>query len=176
MESNVTEYACSQKNEGKWLIYKLLLLLLYATYTIVYLYVIVKIGFVPLGALIPITLWIMIYFTWRYTSPDYKYTIDAGDLTFYVSYGKKTHKKFKAHIKDVIAIAPREKIREHLNGIKPKKIYNALSSKHESDAYAIVFKKETKVCIFYLKATRDTVKALHYYNKNTVIQPSEDSL
>lgn len=169
MESISAEYSCSQKIEGKWLIYKLLLLLLYASYTAVYLYVIIKIAFVPLGALIPVTLWIMIHFTWRYTSPDYKYTVDAGNLSFYVSYGKKTHEKFKLRIKDAIMIAPRDKIGDSLRDLKIEKAYNALPSKKEQDAYAIVFKKETKVCIFCFKVTRDTIKSLHYYNKNTII-------
>ncbi len=169
MENNALEYACSQKREGKWILYKLLLLLLYTSYTSIYLYAIIKFAFVPLGALIPLTLWIIIHFTWRYTNPDYKYTIDAGVLTFYVKYGKKTHEKFKLHIKDALAIAPRDEIYRHSNGVKIEKSYNALPSKNETDAYAILFKKETKVCIFVFKVTRSTVKSLHYYNKTTTI-------
>lgn len=169
MESNIIEYACAQKLCGKWIAYKCLLLLFYLSFTAAYLYFIIQIAFVPLGALIPIFLWIMIYFTWRYTSPDYKYTIDAGNLTFYVSYGKKTCEKFKLHIKDAVAIAPIDKIQEQLNISKPEKVYNTLPSKNESDAYAILFKMERKVCIFYFKVTRDTLKALHYYNKATII-------
>ncbi len=169
MGINATEYSCSQKREGKWKLYRILLVFLYVFYTVAYLYAIIETRFFALGALIPVTLWIIVYFTWRYTSPDYKYTIDAGILTLYVSYGKKTHEKIKLHIKDAIAIAPRDKIGEYLKDLKIEKAYNALPSSKEQDAYAIIFKKETKVCIFYLKVTRDTLKALHYYNKSTII-------
>ena len=169
MESNILEYSCAQKPHGKWIVFKCLLLLFYLSFTVAYFFFIVEIGFVPLGALIPLFLWIMIYFTWRYTSPDYKYTIDAGVLTFYVSYGKKTHEKFKLHIKDAIVIAPFGEISLYKSGVKIKKTYNALPSNNESDAYAIIFKKETKVYIFFFKATRDAIKALHYYNKATII-------
>jgi hypothetical protein len=170
MENNTTELAYEQKCEGKWILFKLLLLALYVGYTVTYLYVIIKTGFFPLGALIPFTLWIIVYFTWRYTSPDYKYTIGAGTLTFSVSYGKKTHEKFKIHLKDALAIAPRERIGTVLKETKIHKSFSALPSKSESEVYAIAFKKETKVYILHLKVTRDTVKALYYYNKNTIIK------
>ncbi len=169
MGTNAAEYSCSQKREGKWKLYRFLLALLYVSYTVAYFYIIIETRFFPLGALIPVTLWIIVYFTWRYTSPDYKYTIDAGILTFYVSYGKKTHEKFKLHIKEALAIVPHDQLREHIDGVKIKKAYNALPSKSESDAYSIVFEKETKVYIFNFKVTRDTLKALHYYNNTTVI-------
>ena len=169
MDCNILEYSCAQKPQGKWILFKCLLILAYLAFTVAYFFFIVEIGFIPLGAMIPLLLWIMIYFTWRYTNPDYKYTIDAGVLTFYISYGKKTHEKFKLHIKEAIAIVPRDETPRYKAELKVKKTYNALPTKNEKDAYAIIFKKETKVCIFFLKVTRDTIKALHYYNKNTII-------
>jgi len=169
MESYSYEYAYSQKTEGAWCVFKLLLLLLYATYTGVYLYLIIKFAFLPLGALIPITLWIMIYFTWRYTCPDYKYVIDAGILSFYVSYGKKMCKKLEIHIKDALLIAPRDEVMKETANLSPK-IYCALPSKAENEAYGIAFKKNAKVYIFVFKVTRDAMKSLHYYNTNTVIK------
>ncbi len=169
MDNNIHEYACTQKCEGKWILFKFLLAFFYVAYTVAYMYAIIKTRFFPLGALIPVTLWIIIHYTWRYTSPDYKYTIGAGMLTFYVSYGKTAHEKFKLHISDAIMIAPRDKIDLRNEGIRINKTYNALPSKSESDSYSAVFKKETKVCIFHFKVTRDTLKALHYYNKSTVI-------
>lgn len=84
MELNTYEYSAEQKTEGKWLVYKLLLVSAYIAYTLIYLALIIKTGFVPLGALIPLTLWIIIFFTWRYTSPDYTYTVLSGELTFTV--------------------------------------------------------------------------------------------
>ena len=73
------------------------------------------------------------------------------------------------HIKDATLIVPKSELASHINGISANKIYDALPSKDESEAYAMVFKTETKVCIFIFKVTRDTLKALHYYNKNTVM-------
>ena len=170
MDTNASEFGCSQQREGKWKLYKWLLLLLYVAYTVTYLFVIIETRFFPLGALIPVTLWIIVHFTWRYTNPDYKYVVDAGVLTFYVSYDKKTREKFKIHLKEALAIAPKEQIYKETRGLKIQKSYNALPTKHETDAYAIVFKKETKVCILYLKVTRATLKSLHYYNNNTILQ------
>ena len=175
MEGNAHEYACARKSEGKWLIFKLLLILLYVAYTIGYLYAIIATRFFSLGALIPVTLWILVYFTWRYASPDYKYTIEAGMLRLFVSYGKKTHEKLKIHLKDAVAITPKEEIYAALSKTKVKKAYDVTPSKSEKDVYAIAFKEETKVYILYIKVTRDTLKALYYYNKNTIMNSvSED--
>ena len=169
LDTNAHEFSCSQKPEGKWIIYKLALLFFYTAYTLVYLYLIIKHAFVPLGALIPLTLWIFVYFTWRYTSPDYKYKIDAGNLVFYVIYGKREHEKLRIHLKDAVCIAPCIEAQRHARDMKIKRAYTALPSKNESDAYGIIFEKNEKLSIFTFKVTRDTLKALCYYNKNTVI-------
>ena len=68
-----------------------------------------------------------------------------------------------------MAIAPKERIGELLIGRKVEKIYNVLPSKSETEVYSIAFEKETKLYILNIKVTRDTTKALHYYNKNTII-------
>ena len=169
MDYNNYEFSCEQKSEGKWKLFKALLLLAYVAYTAIYLFLIIKFAFVPLGALIPFTLWIIVYFTWRYTKPEYKYRIESGYLIYSVSYGKKDNEKLKIHISEADAVAPKSIIEEAFKSSSPK-IYNAVPSKAESDAYGIAFKTGTKVCILYFKVTRDTVKCLHYYNKATVTE------
>ena len=149
---------------------KFLLMFTYTGYTILYFYFIFKLALIPLGALIPLTLWIMIHFTWRYTNPEYKYTIDGGVFDFYVSYGKKNRLKFSIHIKDALAIAPKNEIVGFLKNRVPYKSYTALSTKSESEAYSIAFEMKSKVNILHFKSTRDAIKLLHYYNNDTIIE------
>ena len=169
MDFNCYEFSYEQKNEGKWKFFKALLLLAYALYTAIYLFLIIKFAFVPLGALIPFTLWIIVYFTWRYTKPEYKYKIESGYLVYSVSYGKRDKEKLRIHIADAKMIAPKS-VLDSQKEIVPEKIYSAIPSKSETELYGIAFEKETKVCIFYFKVTRDTIKCLNYYNKSTITQ------
>ena len=90
---NTYEYGAEQKSEGKFRTMRMLMLCGYILYAIVYFVIIYITRIFPLGALIPLTLWIIVYFTWRYTKPDYRYVIEHGDMTFSISYGKKKRGK-----------------------------------------------------------------------------------
>jgi hypothetical protein len=167
MEINSYECVFEQKAEGKYLFYKISLVSLYVIYTLLYFLIIFVTRLIPLGALIPLTLWIIIYFTWKYTSPAYKYAINSGVLTFSVIYGKKEKKIFETRVSETLKIAKAESFDQAAKGYE--KVYSAVPKKNENDTYGMLFKKNTKLYIFYFKATRDALKVLHYYNKNTEI-------
>ena len=168
---NTYEYAATQKSEGKWLIYRILLMALYISYTAGYFIFIFVTRMIPLGALIPVTLWIIIYFTWKYTKPDYKYVIEAGKLTFYVLYGnKKKRQKAEIQISSAEKIAPVHDISDEISAFAPQNTYNALPSVNAADAYAALYKDEAgKRCVFYFVATAQALKLLHFYNSRTVV-------
>ena len=67
------EYVVAQKAEGRFLLRKLLFLLLYVVYIVSLLLVgvITRIG-IPLLALVPVTTWILVFFTWRYAKVEYE--------------------------------------------------------------------------------------------------------
>ena len=163
------EYSYSIKCEGKWIFYKALLLLFYLTYTASYLFLIIKYAFIPLGALIPVTLWIIAHFTWRYTSPDYSYKIEAGALTLFVIYGARKKEKIKIHLKDASLIAPKALAQKFVKD-KGAKIYSALTEKSSPDAYGIVFGEKSNPTLLLIDAPRDAKRALNYYNKDTVLE------
>lgn len=168
---NTYEYSATQKSEGKWLIYKILLMTLYVLYAAGYFILIFITRMIPLGALIPVTLWIIIYFTWKYTKPDYKYVIEAGKLTFYVLYGNKTkRKKAEIRVSSAEKIAPVRDISEDISAFAPEITYSALPCGDASDAYAALYKDEAgKRCVFYFVATAQALKLLHFYNSRTII-------
>lgn len=97
--STVYEFKAEQKHEEKWLLLRILLIIASVLYTVGYLALIISTRIIPLGALIPLTLWILIFFTWRYANPDYEYTIASGVMSYYVRYGNKKKKKLKAQIR-----------------------------------------------------------------------------
>ena len=165
------EYTVEQKCEGKWKLRKRLMLTLYVFYTIAYFLVIYITRIIPLGALIPVTLWILIFFTWRYVKPEYKYRIESSFLTFTVIYGVRTKKEiFKTKICDAEYILPLTEAEALIRDLKPRIRYNALPCANCEDAYAMLYTDaDGRRCIFTFKATAQALKSLRFYNSSTKI-------
>lgn len=172
MEFNTYEYSAQQKSEGKFLVRKILMLLLYLAFTTAYLVVIFVTRIIPLGALIPVFLWMLIFFTWRYVKPDYKYEIATGMMTFSVKYGNKKKGKTVTEFKVSTAekILPVATYGEEIAAFAPKKVYSALPSQNATDAYAALYTDQNgDRCVFYFVATEQALKLLRFYNSRTVV-------
>ncbi len=167
------EFSVSQKNEGKWRLFKWLLLLFYTAFAGAYFAFIYKIGFIPLGALIPLFLWILVFFTWKYTKPDYKYKISEAHISFYKIIGKRQKEILKIKIAEAKYIIPLEQALEEIKAFAPQKTFSALPCHLSTDSYIILYKENGKSCAFMFKATADALKCLRFYNKSTVITPTE---
>lgn len=173
MDFNSYEYTVDQRCEGKWLLGKIGLILLYVAYSAIFFGITYVTKLTPLCAILPLTLWIMVYFTWRYTSPEYKYEVESGELRFYVIYGgKKKREKFRTRVADAEMIAPKDEVLSRLGSESPRH-FSATPKNNCPDEYAVLFKQGEKRCIFTFRATRDAIKILHYYNKSTVIKDTE---
>ncbi len=170
---NTYEYTAAQKPEGKWKARRLLMLLAYALYSATYLTVILITKVIPLGALIPVTLWIIVYFTWGFVNPEYKYLIEKGTLTYFVIYGNKK-KELKAKMSFKVsyaeAIAPRAEIEALAKELADVKVFSAIPSVSAADQYGALYKdEEGQYCIFYFVATSQALKLLRFYNSKTVV-------
>jgi len=168
---NTCEYASERKAEGKFKLFKTLMLTAYLLYAVVYFLIIYITRIFPLGALIPITLWIIVYFTWGYTKPDYKYVIEKGVFTFFVSYGKKrTKKKTEFKISSAEAIAPKSVLEDKIKDFAPQNIYSAVPSVNSSDVYAALYVDGNgKKCVLYFVAIQQALKLMHFHNSKTEI-------
>ena len=138
MEASATyEYVVSQKGK-KVAAKKAVFLVLYLVYVIAVFTVgaISKI-LLPCLAFVPLSLWIIAFFTWRYTNVELEYSMTSGEVTVSNIYGgrsKKTVTKFK--IKDCELIAPlNEENRESLARFGAERSVSALSSPDAADAY-----------------------------------------
>ncbi len=126
----------------------------------------------PLITFVPVSCWIISFFTWRYTCPEYKYRTISGQLEFYTIYGGKTTKKiFEAHIADADEIAPYgERAAAGIEKWKPEHSYFGVSDLTSPDAYYMLFTDEDgRRCVYYFEATEKALKILSFYNKKTVV-------
>ena len=165
------EFVVAQKAEGRFLRRRILFVLMYMLYVATFLIVgiITRIG-IPLVALVPVTTWILIFFTWRYVQVEYEYSM--------------TRKKImEVHIKDAAAILPLSDPRTEVevDRFAPEVVYNAVPSTKAEDTYVMLFEDRTeqikgkgKHMAFTFVATTQALKIMKYYNSfaTTVVDVS----
>ena len=113
----------------------------------------------------------LVFFTWRYTKPDYRYFIEKGTLSFYVYFGKKTKKKkTEFTISSAEAIAPIDSLKEKIREFAPAAVYSAVPSIKSTDVYAALYTdSKGKKCVLYFVATERALKLLRFYNSRTEV-------
>ena len=174
MEFNRYEYAVDKKPEGKNLCFRIFLITAYVIFVMLYFALVVYTRLIPLGAFIPLFVWIFVFLTWKYACPDYKYQIEGNQLTFNVLYaGKKSKRGFSVKISEIAQIAPVSKISVNFKIFSRANTYNALPCKNAQDAYAAVFSKGGTPCIFIFQATHAALKLLKSYNQNTIVESTK---
>lgn len=165
------EYTAKKEREGFYGMLRWLLILFYIIFVGVYFLIIFLTRMIPLGALIPIALWILIYFTWRYVCIEYKYEISGSELTFSVIYGKKARVKAKIHLNEAEEILPLEEAGESIKSFGAAVKHSALPKKNDPDAYVILYRnREGKNCVFTFRATAEALHCIHLYNKSMKIR------
>ncbi len=169
-EITTYEYVVAQKNEGKWKLKRLGLIFLYAAFVFAWFIFGAVSNMWPLLALIPVTLWMLIFFTWRYVNVEYEYSMFSGNVIISNIYGGRSRKKIvEFKIKDCSLIAPVSSHALKAEEYEPKKVYNALSSARAEDAYFALFEIDGKKCIAYFEATERSLKICKYYNSSATV-------
>ncbi|MBQ8339573.1 MAG: hypothetical protein IJY16_03920 [Clostridia bacterium] len=173
------EFVVRQKNEGKWLFARIGLIFLYVAYVVTLLSVgLLARIVVPLLALIPISLWILIFITWRYVSVEYEYSITSGVLTFTKIYGGRSRKRIlELPLRDAVRIAPLDNSMEadRAQHYHPEREFSAISSLKAPDIYFILFEldaeknKDKRRAILYLEATQKALQIFRYYNASATL-------
>ena len=173
------EFAVSQKKEGKWRLYRALLLLFYVFYVLTILFIGMKYSFIaPLLAFIPLSLWVIVFITWRYVNVDYEYSVTSGILTFTKVYGNRQRRKiFEMALRDAVRIAPLGDEAEYARGTTyhPEREFSGVSSMRAPDIYFMLFelsdKKqgEKRRAIFYFEATAKMLSICRFYNPSGTV-------
>lgn len=162
--THYAEYATSQKAQGKFLTMKICFIFLYIA-VMCLIFVNPESAF-ALGAIAVMLDAILIFLTWRYTKPDYKYVIESGNIHFYLCYGKKEKALLETKIKDAEKIAPYSE--SGSEDIKNRTVYDFRGDIKTPDAYVMLFTNGAKKVAVLFEGTNKAVKEFAYYNKDTV--------
>ena len=170
---NQYEYIVKQKSEGVWKWRRIMMIALYVVFNLAYLFAFLMtvpwaITFLP---------WLdlaLIFFTWRYVSPEYEYSTLSGEIAFTTIWGGKTRKElFRINIRDFAKIAPYDEAAEaYVTAQKCTRDFRCMSSLYAPDLYYGIFTLGEDKCVVYFEATEKILKIMKYYNIGTVIVPT----
>lgn len=121
------EYVIKPPRDGKNRMLRVGLVALYVLFVIAWLFfgLITRI-LVPLLALIPLSLWMLVFATWRFVNVEYEYVVESGLITFIKIYGGKSRKRIlQFDIRDAERILPLGdgETSRALDGFDPQKEY-----------------------------------------------------
>ncbi|MBQ9802904.1 MAG: hypothetical protein IJW51_07550 [Clostridia bacterium] len=173
------EFAVSQRKEGKWVLARILLVAFYITYVLAILFIGMKYSVIaPLLAFIPLSLWVIVFITWRYVNVDYEYSVTSGMLSFTKIYGNRQRKKiFEMSVKDAVRIAPlgEESEDARATAYTPEREFVGVSSMKAPDIYFMLFElndsknREKRRAIFYFEATAKMLSICRFYNPSGTV-------
>ena len=162
------EYSYERKSEGKYLIYKILMIIGYALFVGGFFILCYFTRIIPLFALAPFLLWIIVFFTWKYVSYDCYYEFKAGMLELgNIKVSKSGRRKtpiLNIHVKDALYIAPYDESSERISDIK--KIYDFSESQTSPHRIAMIFERNGQVCATVFEGTAKIAKLLSSFCQN----------
>ena len=171
---NQYEYIVKQKSEGAWKMRRILIIFGYVVFNLAFLGAFL-LTFPWAITFLPLLDWALIFFTWRFVSPEYEYSTLSGEITFTTIFGGKTRRElFKTNIKDFLKIAPYDAEAEtYVSAQKCNRDFKCMSSLQAPDLYYGIFMLGEDKCVVYFEATEKALKIMKYYNHNTVVTPTE---
>ncbi len=164
------EYTVRQKCEGMLLLKRIFFILCYIALVLVWLIIGLKTKIIaPLVIFIPLTLFVLIRITWKYTKVEFEISLISGILSLSEIYGGRSRKTiFEIPLKSIDAIAPYDdEGYERVLRYAPELEYSALSSKNAEDVYFALFEdtNEKKVIfLFECDSEEKFLKICKFYN------------
>ncbi len=167
------EYTVAEANNKALKTKKLLFILGYVLYGAI----ILGLGagskiFLPLMCFIPLSLWVIIWLTWRFTQVEYEYSFFSGTLTVNRILGNRTRKKMmEVRIQSFSAIFPANEANQ--SKIEAFAAENTIFAASEATAEGLWVAlwddaESGKHCALYFEPNEKAVKILKYYNASAM--------
>ncbi|MBQ8431536.1 MAG: hypothetical protein IJX28_01500 [Clostridia bacterium] len=126
---------------------------------------------VPLLAFVPLSLWILVFLTWRFTQVEYEYSFFSGKLTVSRILGGRSRKELvTVTIRELAEIYPAtEEFVDKANAYQPERTIYAASDQSAPDLYAATWKDEDgKRNLLWFEPNEKALKILRYYNASAL--------
>ena len=124
--------------------------------------------FLPLMCFIPLSLWIIVWLTWRFTQVEYEYSFFSGELTVNRILGNRTRKTMtKVRIQQLSAVFPATELNQ--SKVEAFGVQNTIMAVSEANAEGIWIAlwedaESGKRMALYFEPNEKSIKILKYYN------------
>ena len=123
-------------------------------------------------ALVPVTLWMVIWLTWRHTQIEYEYSFFSGTLTVNRILGGRARKKMlEMRIQNFSAIFPaNEANQSKIEAFAANNTIFAASATNAENLWVALWDdaESGKHCALYFEPNEKAIKILKYYNASAM--------
>lgn len=162
------EYIIKPKPSAKNRLQKGLLITVYVLFVVSWLIFGLGTPFVALLALIPLTTWMLVFFTWRFVNVEYEYSASSGILTLSRIYGSSSRKRmldFDLRKAQIVLPLSYENIEQKLNDFEPIYELFFISHRESPNAHVVLYKNEDgENCALYLEILPELMRSFKLYN------------
>lgn len=159
------EFAKPVAKHGKNRRLRTLLILLYVFAGIAYAATAVAITIPHLIAILPLLLWILIFFTWGLVSYECCVRVASGKIAFLKLRGKKEKTVVTFALKEIVYACPYTPDALQTSAVRVRD----LRADEREAGYILLRKTETGEELIRFEATLAVAKAMQYYNKNVTV-------
>lgn len=167
------EYVVAEAGGKKKTTKKLLFVAAYVLYCAVVLIVgfIVKL-ILPILCFIPLSIWIIVFLTWKYTQLEYEYSFFSGNLTVSRILGGRSRKKLcEVHLRDLAAVFPyRDANLSRVEAFGAEVTVFAASATQAEGLYVALWqdKESGKRMMLYFEPNEKAIRIIKYYNMSAI--------
>ena len=139
------EIVIKPKKDAKNKLMRAFLILFYVAFVVGCLILGFVTAFIPLLALVPLVLWMIIFFTWRFVNVEYEYAMESGVITFTKIYNNRTRKTalaFDIRSAEHIVSATDTDLQKRIVDYDPRREYFFAASKNDVNACTALFQDE----------------------------------
>ena len=123
-------------------------------------------------ALVPVTLWMVIWLTWRFTQVEYEYSFFSGELTVNRILGNRTRKNLtKVRIQAFSAVFPATELNQSkIEAFAAEKTIFAASEATAENLWVALWEdaESGKRQALYFEPNEKAIKILKYYNASAM--------
>lgn len=170
--SSPYEYTVAEQKGRSLLFKRVTLIALYALWAAAWLILGTALRIIaPLLAFIPLTLWMLVFFTWRYTQVEYEYSFFAGVLTVSRVLGGRSRRKLtEVSLRDLASVRPcNDENAARIDAFGAEHIVFAASSSEAESLYAALWSdEESGKQVLYFEPTEKALKIIRYYNASAL--------
>ncbi len=165
------EYILAEKRSAAQSAKKVTFVLIYIFWCALWLFLGFKIKLiVPLLAFIPLSLWGLIFLTWRFTQVEYEYSFFSGTLTVTRILGGRSRKTLlELELRNLDTVFPHdEEGKRRVQDLSVDELYTAISHPDSPNVYAALWQESGRQHLLWFEPDEKARKLIRYYQPRAI--------